>query len=109
MGTTNPITFGSRVVWLREAVGMKQGELADLSGIKAGHLSLIESEQRKNPQIWTCSALARVFGVSSDLLITGGKMPHPSDIQRAVDEAREVLRNRNDKAKKIRKGAQHAA
>ena len=62
-------TLGTRVREAREALGWKQDELANASGVSQQAITKIESGTTKRP---TCiNALAKALGVSVDYLETG--------------------------------------
>lgn len=86
------VTMGQRIVRLRELVGMQQQELAALAGVSNCSISQIESGGRAEPRFTTVMAIAQIFGVDAKYLALGGKEPHGSDLQRAVEKARALYR-----------------
>jgi transcriptional regulator with XRE-family HTH domain len=64
-------TIGGRLTKARTEKGLSQADLATAAGLDRGAIRLIENGGRKNPQVQTIGALARVLGVSTDWLITG--------------------------------------
>lgn len=43
--------------------GISQQQLAQLSGVKQATISMIETDERRNPGIYTLEALARAMGL----------------------------------------------
>lgn len=64
------ITFGSRVRELREAKGMSQEQLADVSGLDRTYISGIERGKR-NVGLHNIEVLAKALGVTITELFGG--------------------------------------
>lgn len=62
------MTLGQAIRAIRRAEGLSQKELAEASGIDQSYLSMIESDQRRNPGVRIISRLARALQVSIDEL-----------------------------------------
>lgn len=43
--------------------GLSQQQLAQLSGVKQATISMIETDERRNPGIYTVEAIARAMGL----------------------------------------------
>jgi transcriptional regulator with XRE-family HTH domain len=78
------MSLGRRIKESREALGLKQGELARAIGIAQPSLSLLESGRSASPKGETLTELARVLRVSPRWLLTGR--------QEMQDETPEILR-----------------
>ena len=72
MSTTTPI--GQRIREAREAIGITQTRLAELSGITRGGLSLIESDTIQ-PAHNTLSRIAGALGMSVELVPLSSQKP----------------------------------
>ena len=84
-------TLAERLKWAREAVdeGLSAREVDRVAGLHHGHTWAIESGARTNIESATSLALARVFGVSLDWLLTGsGSVPIMSSVASAFERAR---------------------
>ena len=62
--------FGPRIAALRREAGLSQAELAHRLQISPSAIGMYE-QGRREPSMETVVALARVFGVSTDYLLTG--------------------------------------
>ena len=62
--------LGPRIAALRRAAGLSQGELARQLQVSASAVGMYE-QGRREPSAETLVALARVFGVTVDYLLTG--------------------------------------
>lgn len=62
--------LGARIAALRKAAGMNQSQLADRLKISPSAVGMYE-QGRREPALDTLVALANVFGVSIDYLVTG--------------------------------------
>ncbi len=72
------MTLGQAIRAIRQAEGLSQKELAQAAGIDQSYLSMIESDQRRNPGIRIMSRLARALRVSMDELAAhAGYLPQP--------------------------------
>ena len=68
------VSIGSRVRARRSALGLTQEDLAREVGVTHQHVSRIEGEQAA-PSVDLVVRLSRVFGVTTDYLLTGDDRP----------------------------------
>jgi predicted ATPase/transcriptional regulator with XRE-family HTH domain len=75
-------TFGARLRWLRESVGLTQEELASRAGLTSNGVSALERGQRKRPYPHTVRSLADALGLTEQerraLLATVPKRSEPA-------------------------------
>lgn len=62
--------LGSRIAALRREAGMRQAELASQLKISPSAIGMYE-QGRREPSADTLVAMARIFGVTTDYLLTG--------------------------------------
>ncbi len=62
--------MGARLAALRKAAGMNQSQLAQLLKISNSAVGMYE-QGRREPSLETLAAMAEIFGVSIDFLVTG--------------------------------------
>jgi transcriptional regulator with XRE-family HTH domain len=62
--------MGTRIAALRKAAGMNQTQLAKLLKISPSAVGMYE-QGRREPSVDTLAAIAGIFGVSIDFLVTG--------------------------------------
>lgn len=62
--------LGMRLAMLRKAAGMNQTELAQQLKISCSTVGMYE-QGRREPSLETVAAIAKIFGVSIDFLVTG--------------------------------------
>lgn len=62
--------FGARLSMLRRGAGMSQQELAGRLGVSPSTVGMYE-QSRREPPCETVVALAKIFHVSTDFLLTG--------------------------------------
>ena len=62
--------LGARIAGLRREAGFSQAELADRLGISASAVGMYE-QGRREPAVDMLVAMAEVFGVTTDYLLTG--------------------------------------
>lgn len=62
--------LGTRIAMLRKNQGMSQQELAERLGLSASAVGMYE-QGRREPPCQILVALAKLFGVSTDFLLTG--------------------------------------
>ena len=62
--------LGARIASLRRDVGMSQAQLANALGISPSAMGMYE-QGRREPSIETLVAMAQIFQVSTDYLLTG--------------------------------------
>ena len=72
--------FGPRIAALRREAGLSQAELARQLGISASAMGMYE-QGRREPSMETVVAMARVFGVTTDYLLTGAPGEQEQDFQ----------------------------
>jgi transcriptional regulator with XRE-family HTH domain len=77
-------TIGERVRHLRKKRGLSQVELAALSGITQGSLSLIERNETEMPAGDTLAGLCRALKTTPDFLVAGAG--DPDSIESAIQE-----------------------
>ncbi len=63
--------LGTRIATLRHAAGLSQRELAAALCVSTSTIGMYE-QGRREPSIDRVIALSRLFGVSTDYLLTGG-------------------------------------
>ena len=66
--------LGARIAALRRAAGMSQAQLAQKLGISPSAMGMYE-QGRREPSMETLVAIAKVFQVSTDYLLTGTPLP----------------------------------
>lgn len=84
-------TIGKRISALRKAMGMKQEELAERLDVSGQAVSKWENDQTC-PDIGLLPRLARVFGVTTDYLLTGEQEQEPP-VRMVPEEERKDLRD----------------
>ena len=84
-------TLGKRISSLRKAMGMKQEELAERLDVSGQAVSKWENDQTC-PDIGLLPRLARVFGVTTDYLLTGEQEQEPP-VRMVPEEERKDLRD----------------
>lgn len=95
--------LGARIAALRKNAGMSQSELAKKLQVSASAVGMYE-QGRREPGADTLVALAEVFGVSTDYLLTGRAVASPDQeavsavLQSAMETARRTLKRRNGEA-----------
>lgn len=94
--------LGARIAALRRDAGWSQAELASRLRVSASAIGMYE-QGRREPSADTLVALARIFGVTTDYLLTG-KPVEPEDRQaasramgKALESVQAVLKLRQDK------------
>ena len=94
--------IGQRIAVLRKNVGMSQAELARALGVSPSAVGMYE-QGRREPSAAGFVALAQVFGVTTDYLLTGNpRQPTDTDVLnqlvgRLVDAADLRLEQRKDR------------
>lgn len=71
--------MGRRIALLRRQAGMSQAELAARMGVSASAVGMYE-QGRREPSAEGLVALAEIFRVSTDYLLTG-KLADPGELQ----------------------------
>ena len=84
-------TIGKRISALRKARGMKQEDLAERLDVSGQAVSKWENDQTC-PDIGLLPRLARVFGVTTDYLLTGEQEQEPP-VRMVPEEERKDLRD----------------
>ena len=84
-------TIGKRICALRKAKGLKQEELAERLDVSGQAVSKWENDQTC-PDIGLLPRLARVFGVTTDYLLTGEQEQEPP-VRMVPEEERKDLRD----------------
>ena len=91
--------LGARIAALRRDAGWSQAELAGRLGVSASAVGMYE-QGRREPSADTLVALADIFGVTTDYLLTGKPLERAdrqaaaSAMDKALESARNVLRSR---------------
>jgi len=85
------MTFGGKIIDIRENKGWTQIQLATKSGLPQPTISRIESGACKNIKIETLDKLSEALGVSIDYLAGRVDELKPSDIIRADSLAEELF------------------
>lgn len=93
--------LGPRIAALRRNAGWSQAELAAKLGVSPSAIGMYE-QGRREPAVDTLVALAALFGVSTDYLLTGKTQSAPEAalvgqaLQRALTEADQLLSGRKN-------------
>lgn len=66
--------LGARIAALRRAAGLSQAQLAQKLGISPSAMGMYE-QGRREPSMETLVAIAKIFQVSTDYLLTGTPLP----------------------------------
>lgn len=78
-------TIAERLKWARGHSGLTQKEVSDRAGLSDNHVGFIEQERFKSVNVKTASAIAGVFGVSTEWLLLGVEPdPTPEQIASAA-------------------------
>ena len=94
--------LGARIAALRRAAGMNQSELAKKLKISTSAVGMYE-QGRREPSLETLAAIAQIFGVSIDFLVTGKPATDPEErlindlLLERVGAADLRLENRNNR------------
>lgn len=70
--------LGARIAALRRAAGMNQAHLAEKLRISSSAVGMYE-QGRREPSLETLAAMAKIFGVSIDFLVTGKPATDPEE------------------------------
>lgn len=68
--------LGKRIAALRHASGLSQSELGKQLGVSSSAVGMYE-QGRREPSVDTLVRIARLFGVTTDYLLTGASRPPP--------------------------------
>jgi XRE family transcriptional regulator, master regulator for biofilm formation len=88
--------YGKGIRVARAVAGIRQKQLAKLSGLDASHISLIEKGKRR-PSLETLEKLSKALNVPQDLLLLLAAGPNdlksrtPGEIQRAAESLATML------------------
>ena len=80
-------TFRERLEGLQAASGLKGSEISKAAGLSPGAVNHFLGGRRATPDASSVVALARVFGVSTDYLLTGGEEPSADAVRLAAKRA----------------------
>jgi transcriptional regulator with XRE-family HTH domain len=87
------MTLGQAIRAVRQQEGLSQKEVAEAAGIDQSYLSMIESDQRKNPGTRIMARLAQVLQVSiDDLAARAGYLPHRAEPDPLAEQAVRLFR-----------------
>lgn len=105
-----PTTFRERLCALRDAAAvggeLADTEVSDLAGLATSTAGHLLTGRRKDPAADTVVALARLFGVTTDYLLTGSGSWSHDGVRSAVERARaaKTARVANDGPVVVREG-----
>ncbi|MBE6947670.1 MAG: helix-turn-helix transcriptional regulator [Ruminococcaceae bacterium] len=77
--------LGARIAALRRAKGWSQGDLAQMLQVSPSAVGMYE-QGRREPAVQTLVAMAKLFGVSVDYLLTGCGFEEDQAVQNAVEQ-----------------------
>jgi|GEM_PF-3753999 len=83
-------SIGERITRLREELGLSRPRLAREADVSYSFLVQVETGQRENPQVDKLANVARVLGVSVDVLLDLDA-PLPSPLNESVRDLRKYL------------------
>jgi transcriptional regulator with XRE-family HTH domain len=87
------MTLGQAIRTVRQQAGLSQKELAGAAGIDQSYLSMIESDQRRNPGTRIMARLAQALQVSiDDLAARAGYLPPRDEADPLADQALRLFR-----------------
>lgn len=66
------MTLGERITARREALGLRQVDLADMANVTGSAMNQIE-HSRTIPNAYTFAAIAQALGMSMEELLSGGE------------------------------------
>lgn len=78
--------LGPRIAVLRRSAGLSQGELARRLQVSPSAIGMYEQDRRE-PSAELLVAMARIFGVTVDYLLTGRASARESDVIRSAMES----------------------
>lgn len=84
---TETTTLGDRIARRRRATGMTQEQLAEASGVSAGLIRKLESNERTSTRMETANKLARALGVRTTALLGDSS---EATVQREADDDDEL-------------------
>lgn len=87
------MSLGQAVRAMRQEAGLSQKELAEAAGIDQSYLSMIESDQRRNPGTRIMARLAQALRVSMDeLAARAGYLPRVQTSDALAEQALYLFR-----------------
>jgi len=87
------MTLGQAIREIRQEVGVTQKNLAEAAGIDQSYLSMIESDQRRNPGTKVIARLAQALQISIDDLVSrAGYLPRSTPDDPLSDRAVRLFR-----------------
>ena len=93
--------MGARIAVLRREAGMSQAQLAQALQISPSAVGMYE-QGRREPSADTLVALSRIFGVTTDYLLTGSPISAPDQktvvrlMRSSLESAQLTLANRDE-------------
>ena len=85
--------LGARIAVLRRASGLSQGELAKQLQVSPSTIGMYE-QGRREPSAQLLVAMARIFGVTVDYLLTGQPEQIPDTVKDVFTQSDAQLENR---------------
>ena len=85
--------LGPRIAVLRRASGLSQGELAQRLQVSPSAIGMYE-QGRREPSAELLVAMARIFGVTVDYLLTGQPEQIPPEVKDVFDQIDKQESNR---------------
>lgn len=80
--------IGERLRKARLLGGLSTRDLDSMSGMAAGHTSMIETGRRNNLEVRTATSIANVLGLTLDWLLRGaGASPTKESVEAAIARA----------------------
>jgi transcriptional regulator with XRE-family HTH domain len=87
------MSLGQAIRTIRQEAGLSQKELAEAAGIDQSYLSMIESDQRRNPGTRIMARLAQALRVSMDeLAARAGYLPRAQPSDALAEQALRLFR-----------------
>ncbi|MBC7233928.1 MAG: helix-turn-helix transcriptional regulator [Chloroflexi bacterium] len=87
------MSLGQAIRTIRQEAGLSQKELAEAAGIDQSYLSMIESDQRRNPGTRIMARLAQALRVSMDeLAARAGYLPRTPPPDALAEQALRLFR-----------------
>ena len=87
------MTLGQTIRAIRQEAGLSQKDVAEAAGIDQSYLSMIESDQRRNPGTRIVARLAQALQVSIDeLAARAGYLPQPEPVDALSERALRLFR-----------------
>ncbi len=87
------MSLGQAIRAIRQEAGLSQKELAEAAGIDQSYMSMIESDQRRNPGTRIMARLAQALRVSMDeLAARAGYLPRAQPSDALAEQAMRLFR-----------------